>query len=90
MANICGMGSPGEVALDPDNNRCRPCPHVSDATAAYAAAYPRRRVHYIFVPCDGSVVDDRADIGCDGHKNRLGQAEVANYLEPRIRSIMGW
>ena len=52
------MGSPAEAAFDPDNNRCRPCPHVRDATTAYVAANPTRRVHYLLVPCNGSVVDD--------------------------------
>ena len=90
VIHICGMGSPAEAAFDPDNNRCRPCPHVRDATTAYVAANPTRRVHYLLVPCNGSVVDDVGDIGCNGHKNRLGQAQVADFLEPRIRSIMGW
>lgn len=90
VIHICGMGSPAEAAFDPDNNRCRPCPHVRDATASYVAAHPTRRVHYILVPCDGSVVNDVGDMGCNGHKNRLGQAKVADFLEPRIRSIMGW
>ena len=90
VIGVCGQGSPQEAAFDPDNNRCRPCPHVADATATYAAAHPTRRVHYLFVPCDGSVVTGVDDIGCDGHKNRLGQARVADFLEPRLRQIMRW
>jgi len=30
------------------------------------------------------------DIGCEGHKNQLGQKRVADFLEPRMREIMGW
>ena len=29
-------------------------------------------------------------MGCNGHKNRLGQSKVADFLEPQIRRIMGW
>lgn len=47
-------------------------------------------VAYVFVPCDGSVVDDDGDIGCNGHKNAKGQAEVATFLEPRLRALLGW
>ena len=90
VASVCGMGSPAEAAFDPDNNRCRPCPHVERAVAAFHAKYPMRRVAYLFVPCDGTVVDDHGDIGCDGHKNRLGQGKVAKYLEPRLRQLMSW
>ena len=90
VAAVCGMGSPNEARFDPDNNRCRPCPHVQAAAAAYSAARPARRVAYFFVPCDGSVVRDDRDIGCNGHKNALGQAEVARFLEPKLRELMGW
>ncbi|KAH8047451.1 GDSL-like Lipase/Acylhydrolase [Aureococcus anophagefferens] len=48
--------------------------------AAYAALLDR-----IF-----AVVTDHGDIGCDGHKNRAGQAEVARFLEPKLREIAGW
>lgn len=72
IAAVCGMGSPAEKKYDPDNNRCRPCPHVQSAVSAYneaAAARPRRRrVSYVFVPCDGTVVNDVADIGCAGRE----------------------
>ena len=90
VAAICGMGSPAEAKFDPDNNRCRPCPHVRDAVVAYNAARPARRVAFIFVPCDGSVVNDAGDIGCNGHKNRKGQEEVARFLEPKLRTLMRW
>ena len=92
VVSFCGQGSPVEHAQDPDNDRCRPCPHVSDASDAYAKANPTRaqRVHYVFVPCDGSVVTGDGDIGCNGHKNRLGQAKVADFLEPKLRAILGW
>lgn len=90
VAAVCGMGSPAEAAFDPDNNRCKPCPHVSNAVDEYTAKNPTRRVAYIFVPCDGSVVDGVDDIGCDGHKNAKGQSEVAAFLEPRLRALMAW
>ncbi len=32
LISVCGQGSPIEAKEDPDNNRCRPCPHVEDAT----------------------------------------------------------
>jgi hypothetical protein len=63
---------------------------VEESTRAYAAAHPTRRVFFVFVPCDGSVVTDQGDIGCEGHKNRAGQAEVAAFLAPRVRDIMHW
>eukprot|EP00957_Ditylum_brightwellii_P196755 14990512-Ditylum_brightwellii.AAC.1 len=47
-------------------------------------------VDYIFIPCDGSVVTGIDDIGCNGHKNALGQLQIANYLEPRLKAIMNW
>ncbi|KAL1524997.1 hypothetical protein AB1Y20_019873 [Prymnesium parvum] len=90
VISVCGQGSPREAAFDPDNNRCRPCEHVERATLQFAEAAPERRVHYLFVPCDGSVVTGVDDIGCDGHKNARGQAEVASFLAPRIADIMGW
>ena len=90
VIGVCGQGSPQEAAFDPDNNRCRPCPHVERATLAYARTHPARRLHYIYVPCDGSVVKGVGDIGCDGHKNATGQAEVAAFLAPRVAAIMGW
>ncbi|KAH8095472.1 GDSL-like Lipase/Acylhydrolase [Aureococcus anophagefferens] len=82
--------TPAEAAFDPDNNRCKPCPHVEAAVDAYQTANPARRAAYVFVPCDGTVVTDHGDIGCDGHKNRAGQAEVARFLEPKLREIAGW
>lgn len=90
IISVCGQGSPVEETFDPDNNRCRPCVHVERATHAFARASPQRRLQYIFVPCDGSVVQGEGDIGCDGHKNSKGQAEVARFLAPRVASIMGW
>lgn len=60
------------------------------AVEAYQTANPARRAAYVFVPCDGTVVTDHGDIGCDGHKNRAGQAEVARFLEPKLREIAGW
>ena len=90
LISICGQGSPAEAAYDPDNNRCRPCTHVERATHAYARARPWRRLHYTFVPCDGTVVTGVGDIGCDGHKNAAGQAEVARFLAPQVAEFMGW
>ena len=91
---VCGMGDPIERKKFPDNNRCRPCPFVEQAVAAFKAdpanAVVQAKVHYMFVPCDGSVVTGEGDIGCDGHKNRVGQAEVADFMAPRIAAIMGW
>lgn len=71
---VCGFGDPTEAIRDPDNNRCKPCPHVesavSDFNTKWQGYYPE--VAYIFVPCDGSVVTGEGDIGCAGHKNRQG------------------
>ncbi|KAL1518623.1 hypothetical protein AB1Y20_002911 [Prymnesium parvum] len=89
VVSICGQGSP-EARLDPDNNRCRPCPHVEQSVQAFRKANPGLHAEYIFVPCDGSVVTGEGDIGCNGHKNRRGQNEVADFLEPRLRKLMGW
>ena len=52
VVNICGQGSPDEAVFDPDNNRCRPCPHVEDATIAFQQRHAdlNSRVHYIFIP----------------------------------------
>ena len=92
VVSICGQGDPLEVQRDPDNNRCRPCPHVETAARDFAAAHPAysSRSHYVFVPCDGSVVSGVGDIGCDGHKNVRGQAEVAHFLTPKLAQIMSW
>ena len=92
IVSICGMGDPLEAAYDPDNNRCRPCPHVHNGVTAFKQSYfsYAKQVHYIEVPCDGSVVTGVDDIGCMGHKNRLGQNEVADFLLPRVKEIMGW
>ena len=90
IVSICGQGDPTEFARDPNNDRCRPCPHVQDATESFRANDDRVRVEYIFIPCDGTVVTGDGDIGCDGHKNRLGQERVADFLEPRLREIMDW
>jgi len=87
---VCGMGDPLETQADPDNNRCRPCAHVEMAVETFKTAQPQSRLHYIFVPCDGSVVTGTDDIGCDGHKNRIGQAKVAEFLAPRLAEIMDW
>ena len=54
VVSVCGQGSPQEARLDPDNNRCRPCPHVESAVQAFKRSHPTRRAEYIFVPCDGS------------------------------------
>lgn len=91
IVSVCGQGDPTEVERDPNNDRCRPCPHVQEATEAFGSQYVDTvQVEYIFIPCDGSVVTGIDDIGCDGHKNSLGQARVADFLEPRLRQIMGW
>lgn len=50
--------------------------------------HPKPTLHYVFVPCDGSVVTGRGDIGCDGHKNQLGMQKVADFLEPNVRRMM--
>uniref|UniRef100_A0A7S4VUL4 SGNH hydrolase-type esterase domain-containing protein n=1 Tax=Ditylum brightwellii TaxID=49249 RepID=A0A7S4VUL4_9STRA len=88
IVSICGQGSPNEGT---DQNRCRPCPHVEEAVQKFQennAVDLAIAVDYIFIPCDGSVVTGTNDIGCDGHKNALGQLQVANYLEPRLKDIM--
>jgi len=91
IVSVCGLGDPTEVERDPNNDRCRPCPHVQEATEAFGSKYADTvQVDYVFIPCDGSVVTGFDDIGCDGHKNALGQARVADFLEPRLRQIMGW
>eukprot|EP00931_Biecheleriopsis_adriatica_P115292 TRINITY_DN91100_c0_g1_i1.p1 TRINITY_DN91100_c0_g1~~TRINITY_DN91100_c0_g1_i1.p1 ORF type:complete len:434 (-),score=75.28 TRINITY_DN91100_c0_g1_i1:33-1334(-) len=89
VLGICGMGTPGEKLREVDNDRCRPCPHVELAVEAYQRRHSNRRVHYIFVPCDGTVATDD-DMGCDNHKNRNGQAKIADFLEPQIRQLMSW
>ena len=84
---ICGMGWPQEVDVDPDNNRCRPCPYVQKAALDWNAKHPDMKVGYQFIPCDGSVVPNlngTQDMGCLDHKNRLGQMHVAEFLKPRI------
>jgi lysophospholipase L1-like esterase len=91
ILSICGQGDPTEVDRDPNNDRCRPCPHVKEATNSFRISHGEKvRAEYIFVPCDGTVVTGVGDIGCDGHKNELGQSRVADFLEPQLREIMGW
>ena len=86
VINVCGQGSPAEASFDPDNNRCAPCPHVEAAVREFADD----RVHYVFIPCDGSVVTGDGDIGCAGHKNRQGQREVFDFLKDKVAVITGW
>uniref|UniRef100_A0A7S0NZ80 SGNH hydrolase-type esterase domain-containing protein n=1 Tax=Calcidiscus leptoporus TaxID=127549 RepID=A0A7S0NZ80_9EUKA len=91
VLSVCGMGDPTEAARDPDNNRCRPCPHVEQAVRAFAAGQPpRRRIEYLFIPCDGSVVSGAADLGCAGHKNWRGQRRVADFIAPAVARLTGW
>lgn len=91
IVNICGQGDPTEVERDPNNDRCRPCPLVQDATESFQTKYNETiRTEYIFIPCDGTVVTGDGDIGCEGHKNEIGQERVADFLEPLLREIMGW
>jgi len=67
------MGDPTEAIRSPDNNRCKPCPHVETAVKAFNEKYMGvHRVEYVFIPCDGSVVTGSGDIGCMGHKNQVG------------------
>lgn len=88
VAAICGMGSPDEMRYDPNNYRCRPCPHVEDAVKGYKEAHPERHLEYISIPCDGGVVSGQGDMGCAGHKNAVGQGEVADYLVPRLERLL--
>jgi len=90
IVSVCGQGDPTEVNRDPNNDRCQPCPHVQEATQTFSSDNENVRAEYIFIPCDGSVITGEDDIGCDGHKNALGQKRVADFLEPRLRKIMGW
>lgn len=91
VLSICGQGSPNEVRTDPDNNRCRPCSHVERASVEFNSKYSGRfDTNYIFVPCNGSIVTGVDDIGCNGHKNQIGQARVSAFLEPKIRKLMKW
>ncbi|GMI43007.1 hypothetical protein TrCOL_g6938 [Triparma columacea] len=91
ILSVCGQGSPAEAAYDPDNNRCSPCPHVEEAVSAFKDSVGGDygdRVSYLFVPCDGSVVTGDGDIGCGGHKNRLGQGKVAEFVLPVVKGIL--
>ena len=56
VVSVCGQGSPLEAKFDPDNNRCRPCPHVSDATDAFRAQYAETHPEYqVSVRCISGV-----------------------------------
>lgn len=66
------MGDPTEAARDPDNNRCKPCPHVESAVNEFNNRNVSPQVSYLFIPCDGTVVTGKGDIGCAGHKNAKG------------------
>ena len=91
IAAVCGMGDPTEAARDPDNDRCSPCPHVEDAVNSFKQKYgDQYSVEYTFIPCDGTVVTGTDDIGCAGHKNRLGQQQVADFLVPKLKTMMDW
>ena len=79
VVSICGGGSPG----DPSRNRA--CPFVNASVSSYARAVARQ--YYVEVPV--GVVPDGFS-GCLGHHNREGSQMVADFLEPRIRQIMGW
>ena len=90
LVSVCGQGSPIEAKEDPDNNRCRPCPHVEAATKAFNKIQSIYRAEYVFVPCDGTVVTGKGDIGCAGHKNAQGQSKVAKFVARKLREIMKW
>ena len=87
---ICGMGWPQEVDQNPDDNRCHPCPYVEQAAKDWNSNHKQNssnlEVGYQFIPCDGSVVSNNQDedLGCNDHKNRHGQLQVAQFLLPRI------
>ena len=92
VVSICGGGSPS----DPSRNRA--CPFVNASVASYAWAgasagggkgktAAMARALYVEVPV--GVVPDGVS-GCLGHHNRKGSQMVADYLEPRLREIMGW
>ena len=92
ILSICGMGDPYEKKRNPDNDRCSPCPHVEAAVKQFQCTVPDQisnHLFYKFIPCDGSVVHGTNDIGCNGHKNSLGQQRVATFLEPTISNITG-
>ena len=88
VLNVCGQGSPEEATYDPDNNRCSPCQHVEDAVAEFQADNEGMEVDYLFVPCDGSVVEGLGDIGCAGHKNRVGQRKVAEFDKGKVGEML--
>lgn len=97
LAAVCGMGDPTEHKRDRDNDRCSPCPHVRDAVLDFNSKRGHKGskrghdlVEFLFVPCDGTVVTGKGDIGCTGHKNRKGQELVAKSLAPGLKRFMGW
>lgn len=93
VAAVCGMGDPIQASRDPDNDRCRPCPHVKMAVEAFKSRIGMEtdNVAFFDVPCDGSIVIGSADhLSCLGHKSPKGHLSVATFLEPKLRSFLGW
>mmetsp|Transcript_30001 Transcript_30001/g.59587 ORF Transcript_30001/g.59587 Transcript_30001/m.59587 type:complete len:428 (+) Transcript_30001:70-1353(+) len=92
ILSVCGQGSPAEASFDPDNNRCSPCPHVEDALVDFKAKHAdfADRAELALVPCDGSVVTGEGDIGCNGHKNAVGQREVFEHIKPIVSNLLNW
>ena len=88
VLSVCGQGSPVESEYDPDNNRCSPCPHVESAVSTFKEKHNDMVAEYMFVPCDGSVVTGKGDIGCKGHKNRVGQRKVSDFLLSKVENLL--
>jgi len=96
IAAVCGMGAPSDGEKGHGMSRCTACPYVQEAVDYFKGSLDLHadawdvEVHYLEVPCDGTVLRAVEDFGCLGLPNRKGQRRIAEFLLPWLRTILRW
>ncbi|CAE7831224.1 unnamed protein product [Symbiodinium sp. CCMP2592] len=96
IAAVCGMGAPSDGEKERGTSRCTACPYVQEAVDYFKGSLDLHadawnvEVHYLEVPCDGTVLRAVEDFGCLGLPNRRGQRRIAEFLLPWLRTILHW
>ncbi|CAE7462074.1 unnamed protein product [Symbiodinium sp. KB8] len=94
IAAVCGMGAPSDG--EHGTSRCAACPYVQEAVDYFNRSLDLHadawnvEVHYLEVPCDGTVLRAVEDFGCLGLPNRRGQRRIADFMLPWLRTILHW
>jgi len=83
IVNICGGGK------DSQDSDSKACDFVRNASSTFQQMHsPKAKlVHFLEIPL--GIVGPQ-DWGCIAHRNSDGQRNIANFLEPSLRRIMGW